>query len=292
MADYQIMADATVDFPEGLEQTLGITIIPMIVEMGGQDYTICGKDSEISPLAFYEHLDKGEVARTAQVTSTLFYQYFEEEFKKGRDVILISFSSGLSKSFEASLVCAEKMKTDYPDRKLYCIDSLCASGGHGLLVYTAVQKQRQGMTVDELASWLQANATNMAHWVTVDELNTLLRGGRISKTSATVGTMLNIKPIIHIDGEGHLIAVNKVRGRKKSMETLAQMLRENRTDGPDDPVFIGYGKSLEDANYLRDLIMADGGPQDVRLLHVGPVIGAHTGPSVVAAFFFGDRKFR
>ena len=292
MAEYQIMTDATADFPEGMQESLGITVIPMIVEMSGKDYTIGDKENAVNLAEFYNHLEQGEVARTSQVTMNVYTQYFEEEFKKGRDVLLVSFSSGLSKSFEASLLCAEKMKIDYPDRKLYCVDSLCAAGGQGLLVYSAVQRQRQGATIDELAVWLEDHKLDVEHWVTVDELDTLLRGGRISKTSAAVGTMLNIKPIIQIDREGKLIPVNKVRGRKKSLETMAQAYRDHRASGIEDLVLIGYGTDKESAGDLRELIVADGGPKEVLFAPIGPVIGAHTGPTVVTLFFFGDKNNR
>jgi len=291
MADYRIMADATIDFPEEIEKEMDITIIPMTVEMGGTDYTICGKESTISAMEFFDHLEKGEIARTAQVTTATFYQYFEEAFKEGLDVIHISFSSALSKSYEASVLCAEKMKVDYPDRKLYCIDSLCATAGHGLLVYTAVQKHKEGYTVDELAEWIENNKLNVAHWVTVDELDTLLRGGRITRTSATLGAMLSIKPIIHVDGEGKLVAVNKVRGRKKSLETMLQAYRENASDGPESPVFISHGTAIQDAHTLRDMLIAEGA-KNVLMCYVGPVIGAHTGPTAITLHFFGDRNLR
>ncbi|MCL2121159.1 MAG: DegV family protein [Clostridiales bacterium] len=291
MAEYRIMADATIDFPEEIEKEMDITIIPMTVEMGGTDYTICGKDSTISAMEFFDHLEKGEIARTAQVTTATFYQYFEEAFKEGFDVIHISFSSALSKSYEASVLCAEKMKVDYPDRKLYCIDSLCATAGHGLLVYTAVQKHKEGYTVDDLAEWIENNKLNVAHWVTVDELDTLLRGGRITRTSAALGTMLSIKPIIHVDGEGKLVAVNKVRGRKKSLEAMLQAYRENASDGAESPVFVTHGTAIQDAQTLRDMLIAEG-VKNVSLCYVGPVIGAHTGPTVVTLHFFGDRNLR
>ena len=292
MADYQIMSDATVDFSDNLAASQDIVIIPMIVEMDGTDYIIGDKKSTISTTEFYRQLDKGAVARTAQVTANTYYQYFEAEFREGRDVLLISFSSGLSKSFEASLMCAQKIRNDYPERKLYCIDSLCATGGHGLLVYSAAQKQKQGMSIDELAAWVEGIKGSLSHWFTVDELDTLYRGGRVSRTSAALGSMLSIKPIIYINGEGKLIPVNKVRGRRKSLETMAQTFRESWI-ASDDPVVIGYGTDIEGANTLKEMITADGsGPKDIRFAVVGPVIGAHTGPTIVALFYFSNLKER
>ncbi len=289
-ADYQIMTDATADLTAEISDELGITVIPMAVDMEGQSYSFAPKGGNISIAEFYERLIAGEVAKTSQINAEVYRHYFEEELKKGRDVIYISLSSGLSGSVGVAIVTAEKLQAEYPDRKVICVDSLCASAGEGLLTYTAVQKKRQGLTIEQLAAWLEENKKDMAHWVTVDELSYLQRGGRIGTAAAAVGTMLNIKPIIHVNGEGKLVSVNKVRGRKKSLEVLAEALKANRTDGPSDPVFIGYGTAAEDALYLRNLIMEGEGPQDVRLMPIGPVIGAHTGPSVIAVFFFGDTK--
>ncbi|MCL1848883.1 MAG: DegV family protein [Clostridiales bacterium] len=291
MADYQIMSDATLDLTEDMYEDVDVTIIPMIVEMDGTDYTICGKDSTIDIMDFYDRLEKGAVARTSQVTANTYYQYIEEEFKKGKDVLVLSFSSALSKGFEASLMCAERIKADYPDRKLYCLDSLCAAGGHTTLVEAAVRKHREGMPIDELADWIENNKMNIDQWFTVDELDTLLRGGRVSRASAVVGTMLSIKPIIHINRIGALIPVNKIRGRKKSIETIAQSFKES-WNGGDELVVIGHGTDMEGANYLKDLILAESPSANVKLVPIGTVIGAHTGPTVVGAFFFGKAMRR
>ncbi len=289
-ADYQIMTDATADLTAEAADELGIRVIPMAVDMGGESYIFAPKGGNISIAEFYDRLVEGEVAKTSQINARVYRQYFEEELKQGRDVIYISLSSGLSGSVGVAIVTAQELREEYPDRKVICVDSLCASAGEGLLTYTAVQKKRQGMTLGQLAAWLEEHKKSMAHWVAVDELSYLQRGGRISTAAAAVGTMLNIKPIIHINGEGKLVSVNKVRGRKKSLEVLAEALKDNRTDGPSDPVFIGYGTAYEDAVYLKELIMEGEGPKDVRLFAIGPVIGAHTGPSIIAVFFFGDTR--
>jgi DegV family protein with EDD domain len=289
-AEYQIMTDATADLTAELAAEQGLTVIPMSVDMGEQSYSFGPKGGNISTAEFYDRLVKGEVARTSQINAVVYRQYFEEELKQGRDVIYIGLSSGLSGSVGVAMVTAQELQEKYPGRQVICVDSLCAAAGEGLLAYTAVQKKKQGLTVEQLGLWLEENKRNMAHWVTVDELSYLQRGGRVSAAAAAFGTMLNIKPIIHVNGEGKLISVNKVRGRKKSLEFLAAALKDNRNDDPAGPVFIGYGTALEDASYLREIIMAGDGPQDVRFMPIGPVIGAHTGPSVIALFFFGDTK--
>jgi len=286
MADYQIMVDATIDLPDEIIESWGFTIIPMIVEIDGKDYTICGKESTIGIGEFYEHLTKGAIARTSQVTTNTFYQYFEEAFNKGLDVIFISFSSALSKGYEASVLCAEKIAQDYPDRKLYCIDSLCAAGGYSTIIDAVAHKKAEGLSIDELAEWVEGVKMNVDQWFTVDELDTLLRGGRVSKTSAVVGTMLSIKPVIHINREGKLIPVNKIRGRKKSLELIAKQFSDSWNGGA-EMVAIGHGTDMESANYLKDLILEDHPKANVLLVPIGPVIGAHTGQTVVGAFFFG-----
>jgi len=291
MTEYQIITDATADLTEELAESLGVKVIPMTVEMEGKDYIIGGKESTISIEEFYERMAKGEVARTSQINTNTYAQFFGEELENGRDILLISFSSGLSKSTEFAFACAEKMRADYPERKINVVDSLCASVGEALLVYAAAQKKKEGMTVDELAEWVETNKWLLSHWVTVDDLTYLQRGGRISAASAVVGTVLNIKPIIYVNEEGKLISVNKVRGRKKSLDTLNEMMQERWAGGGRrEPVFIGYGTELDDALYLKEQLTAGDGPQDVHVYHIGPVIGAHTGPSVVAVFGFGDKR--
>ena len=285
MASYRIFADATIDLPDVMLDAGDVTIIPMTVDISGESYTICGRESTIGNEDFYAMLAKGEIARTAQVTPNTYYQYFEEVFQQGQDALLISFSSGLSKSYEASLVCAEKIREDYPGRKLYCIDSICASGGHAILVDAAIRRQKEGYTIEELAKWVEENKYKVDTLLTVDELDTLLRGGRVSRTSATVGTMLNIKPVIHINWEGKLIPVKKIRGRKKAIEYFASEFKIH-WNGSDDMVIVGYGTDQGEALILRDMIMADGGTETVELVTIGPVIGAHTGGTVIALYYF------
>ena len=285
MASYRIFADATIDLPDIMLDADDVTVIPMEVDINGDSHTICGRESTISNADFYARLANGEVARTAQVTTNTYYQYFEEVFKQGQDALLISFSSGLSKSYEASLVCAEKIKADYPDRTLICIDSLCASGGHTSIVDAAIHRQKEGYTIEECANWVESNKLNVDTLLTVDELETLLRGGRVSRTSATVGTMLNIKPIIHINREGKLIPIKKIRGRKKTLDYIASEFRST-WNGGDELVVIGYGAEQDEARALKDMITKDGGPTNVELVTIGPVIGAHTGGTVVALFYF------
>ena len=292
MTDFQILTDATADLPLEFLESLGVAVIPMTIEMEGKDYITGSKDSVLTVQEFYRRLSAGEVARTSQINALTFNQYFEGELQKGRDVLMITLSSNLSKSYEVGESCAEKLQQDYPDRKVYCLDSRNASLGEGLLVYAAAQLQKQGKTVDEVADWVVAARDRTACWVTVDDLSYLQRGGRISTASAAVGMMLNIKPIIYMNEDGMLINVNKVRGRKKSLEAIMEAFRERWALHKEEPVIVGYGSDSikEDAEFIRDQIKAGGGPENVWIYEIGPVVGAHTGPSVIAIFFLGDRK--
>jgi DegV family protein with EDD domain len=241
---------------------------------------------------FYSRQQKGEIAKTTQISHNAYTNYFEEELKKGRDIIVICLSSGLSASFSAAQLVAEKMMKEYPERKIYCIDSISATLAEGVLVYAAVQKKRAGLPVDEVAEWLKANNAKAAHLFTVDELDSLKRGGRISAATAAIGSMLNIKPVLHISGEGKIVSVNKARGRKKSLELLAEMFKKQYDPSFGLPVYIGHGAVPEDAQHLKELVIAGGAVAagDIRFGQVGPVIGAHSGPSIVGIFFFGDNR--
>jgi DegV family protein with EDD domain len=288
--DYQIFTDATADLPDEVADALGITILPMIVEMAGHDYTIGGKEGNITISEFYERLIKGEVARTSQINSSTYYRYLTEALERGQDVLLISFSSGLSKSYEVGVSCVEKLRKDYPDRKVISIDSLCASVGEGALAYCAAMKKRNGMGIDELAAWIEDNKLRMIHWFTLDDLSYLQRGGRISMASAAVGTMLNIKPILHVNNEGMLVSVHKVRGRKKAIDMVVDIFVDTFKPGNDEQVFIGYGTSMQEAVNLKDTIIAKTKLTDIPIYQVGPIIGAHTGPSMLSVFYFGEKR--
>ncbi|MDR1193121.1 MAG: DegV family protein [Peptococcaceae bacterium] len=290
MAEYVILTDATADLTAELEAETGVVVIPMTVDMNGKVYSFAPSGGEISTAEFYRRQMAGEDAHTSQINIAVYQQYFEAEMKAGRDVLYIGFSSALSSSFSAAVNCAERLREAYPERKLFCVDSLCASAGEGLLVYAAAQKKKAGMDIDTLAAWTEREKARSCQWFTVEELSYLHKGGRVSTTVAVVGTMLNIKPILHVSDEGKLVNVSKARGRKKSLDTLAEIVARDRRDEPEGPVFVGCGTKDEDVAYLRERIMALAGAKNVWFVPVGPVIGAHTGPTVITAFFFGDKR--
>ncbi|MDO4732840.1 MAG: DegV family protein, partial [Bacillota bacterium] len=219
------------------------------------------------------------------VNTAAFLQAMEPVLQEGRDILYMGFSSGLSSTFSASVTAVAELQERYPERKIYAFDTLCASLGQGLLVYLAAQKKAAGASIDEVLAYLEETRLNLCHWFTVDDLNHLRRGGRLSATTAVVGTVLNIKPVLHVDDEGRLVNVSKVRGRKKSINALFAEMQERAIDPQGQTVFISHGDCLEDAETLAEMIRAEFGVKDFLINPVGPVIGAHSGPGTLALFF-------
>jgi DegV family protein with EDD domain len=203
-------------------------------------------------------------------------------------VLALCFSSGLSTTYQSAVIAAKELREEYPQRKVLVCDTLCAALGQGLLVYRACQLRDAGKTAEEVLAWVEENKRNLCHWVTVDDLSHLKRGGRISAATALMGTMLNVKPIIHVDNDGHLINCAKVRGRKAAMEYLVKKFTETATDF--DTVFIGHGDCPKDAAALEALLREKHAIKDITTGYVGPVIGAHTGPGVLVVFFMGTQR--
>jgi DegV family protein with EDD domain len=214
----------------------------------------------------------------------------EPALKEGKDLLVLGFSSGLSTTYQSAVIAAEDLKEKYPDRKINVIDSLCAALGQGLLLTHACKKRDEGLSLDELTAWIEANKLRVCHWVTVNDLMHLKRGGRISATTAIVGSMLQFKPIIHVNDEGKLINVGKVRGRKASMEHLAEQLAAHIVPEDNDTIFITHGDCLDEAKELEKILKKKCGIKKVFIGHIGAVIGSHTGPGVLAVFFFGDHR--
>ena len=216
----------------------------------------------------------------------------EPLLQAGKDVLILAFSSGLSMTYNASSMAVEELRDKYPDRKLYTVDTLCASLGQGLLVWLAAREREKGKSIEEVRDWVVSHKLNICHQFTVDDLHFLKRGGRISATTAVVGSMLQIKPVLHVDDEGHLIPLSKVRGRKKSLQALVDSMEELQGSytGKNEIVFISHGDCIEDAEYVRSLVEKKFGIRTFLINHVGPVIGSHSGPGTVALFFLGDHR--
>ena len=198
--------------------------------------------------------------------------------------------AGLSTTYQSAVIAADELSQQYPDRKIKVVDTLCASLGQGLLVYYACKKRDEGLTLEELAEWCEKRKYNLCHWFTVDDLMYLKRGGRVSAATALVGTMLQIKPVLHIDNAGHLINISKTRGRNASIAALAKKMGELALPGENDTVFICHGDCIEDAKYLEKLVKEQYGVKNVLIYYVGAVIGSHSGPGTLALFFLGEHR--
>ena len=290
MKNYVIVTESTTDLPPDLVNELGITLIPMAFGFENESYLNYPDNRELDIHKFYERVKNGERSTTALVNSKTFEEYFEPILKSGDDILYIGFSSGLSGTYSSSLIAAEELKQKYPDSQIVCIDTLAASMGEGLLVYYAAKLKSEGQSIEQVSQWLLDNRLNLCQWFTVDDLNHLKRGGRISAMTATIGSALNVKPILHVDNEGHLVAVHNIRGRKKSINALFEHMEELCTNPEEQTVFISHADCLEDTEYLANLIKEKLNVKEVILNFIGPVIGSHTGQGAIALFFMGRER--
>ncbi len=290
MNDYVIITDATCDLPVDMAEQCGIAVIPMEFTMSGKVYTHYLDAREMDFHTFYERTKNGEMSVTSQINGLTYEQYFEPALKAGKDVLYLAFSSVLSGTYQASIIVANELKERYPERKLFCIDSKAASMGEGILAYYAAQKKAEGLSIDELVAWVEQKRDYLCHWFTVEDLNHLKRGGRISAVSAVVGTALGIKPVLHVDINGNLIPFSNVRGRKKSLEALVERMEQTCVNPEEQIIFIGHGDDMEAALYLKSLVEEKFHVKDIIITDIGPVIGAHTGCGIAALFFFGTEK--
>ena len=283
---YQIITDSCCDFTQQLYTDLGVAGAPLSVLYNGVNHDNFSDPADVK--AFYDELRGGVMATTSAVNPDGWAVHMEEALKAGKDVLVLAFSSGLSTTYQSAVIAGKELQEVYPDRKILVVDTLCAALGQGLLVYLACKKRDEGLSIDELHSWVEENKLHICHWVTVDDLSHLKRGGRISAATAMVGTMLNIKPIIYVDNDGHLISTSKVRGRKAAMELLISKFAETAIDK--ETVFIAHGDCPADAAALEKILKEKHGVKEIITGYVGPVIGAHTGPGVLVVFFLGSHR--
>ena len=287
MADYKIITDSCCDLPVDMIASLDIHMISLNLHFRGETL----KDSVTDEIkTVYDAWRAGEAATTSAVNPQQWAEGIEPVLADGRDALVLTFSSGLSTTYQSAAIAAQELQEKYPQRKIRVVDGLCASLGQGLLVWYACKKRDAGMSVDELADWCENMKLHLCHWFTVDDLMSLKRGGRVSAATALVGTMLQIKPVLHVDDEGHLINVSKVRGRKASIEALAKKMGETALPGENDTVFICHGDCIEDARYLEKLVKEKFGVKDVLIGYTGAVIGTHSGPGTLALFFLGEHR--
>jgi DegV family protein with EDD domain len=290
MQNYIIITDATCDLtPQQLEEC-DIRVIPMEVVIGGQAFLHHPDEREMSLKEFYTRLRGGETATTAAISMGTWEQVLDEELKKGHDLLLVIFSSALSSTYNNARMAAEDLKEKYPERKLVIVDTLCESLGVGMLSRMTSQWRAEGKTIEENAALLEEIKLKVHHWFTVDDLGHLRRGGRISRTTAVVGQALGIKPILHMDKEGRLVAVGKVRGRKHAIKELINRMEELAEKPAEQDTFIIHADCPEDAQILRQELLSRIPVKSVTINQLGPLAGAHAGPGTLAVFFVGKHR--
>ena len=284
---YRIITDTCCDLWQQFYKELNTEVISLSVNFKGQTYD---SYTETWLKDFYNGLRDGEVAQTAAVNPEGWKSVFEPVVAGGEDAVVLAFSSGLSTTYQSAVIAADELMEQYPERSIRVVDSLCASMGQGLLLWHACKQRDAGLSLDELTAWCEDNKLHLCHWFTVDDLMYLKRGGRVSAATALVGTMLQIKPVMHVDNEGHLVKVSTARGRKGSLDALVKKFAETALPGENDTIFISHGDCREDAEYVANKLKAEYGVKEAVIYYVGAVIGSHSGPGTVALFFLGDNR--
>lgn len=287
---FALFTDSSCDLPLHLAEEMELTVLPLTLHMDGRDYKNYLDERDIAYPDFYAALPKAQSVKTSATNTQAFIEAMEPVLDAGQDILYIGFSSALSGTCNAGFQAAAELREKYPDRKIYCVDSLCASMGEGLLVTLADQKRRTGASIEEVRDYVEDTKLHVCHWFTVDDLNHLKKGGRVSATAAFLGTMLGIKPIMHVDNAGRLIPVDKQRGRKASVRRLADEMQRLAINPAEQKVYISHGGCEEDAKTLANIIRERMGTTDITIGYVGPVIGAHSGPGTLALFFLGTER--
>ena len=290
MSQFVIVTDSSADLSHEMVQALGVEVLPLAFTMEGKTYYNYTDNRDMAPKEFYRRLAAGAVATTNAVNVGQAIEGIEPLLQAGKDVLTLAFSSGLSATYSSMQIAVDELAEKYPERKVYAVDTLCASLGQGLILYLAAGLQKQGKSIEEVRDWVEANKLHICHWFTVDDLNHLKRGGRVSAAAALFGTMLSIKPVLHVDDTGHLVPVSKTRGRKASLLALVDRMAESAIDPAGQTIFISHGDCEADAEFVADEVRRRFGVQDIYINYVGPVIGNHSGPGTLALFFLGSRR--
>lgn len=290
MSSFVILTDSSADLSASMVQQLDVQVLPLSFVLDGHTYHDHPDNRDMDPRLFYERLRSGDMATTSAVNVAQYTEALEPLLQAGQDVLILAFSSGLSTTYNSSLIAVKELQAKYPDRKLFTVDTLCASLGQGLLVWYAAQARARGGSIEEVRDWIEEHKLNLCHQFTVDDLYFLKRGGRISSATALVGSMLHIKPVLHVDNEGHLINTGKVRGRQAALKALVDRMEHTAIDSGSLTVFISHGDCLEDAQTVADMVKKRFGVQEVYINYVGPVIGAHSGPGTLALFYMGTER--
>lgn len=287
---YKLFSDVTADVSEELMRGMPeVELVPMQVELGGENY-IYGPGGDLTVEHFYAELRAGKFASTSQINPMVYRECFEKTLKAGEDILYLCFSSGLSSTLQSANLCAQELREEYPERKLIVVDTLCAAVGEAMLVREAARRQQEGLTIEELAAWVEENRLKICHWFTVDSFDHLKHGGRVSAAAAAVGTMLQIKPLLHVDEEGKLRVAEKPRGRKQAIRTQVAHMKEGWTPEMGKLVVIGHGDYPDDVEQLRQAVLKEFPDADIRVAYISPVIGAHTGPGMLALIYWGTNR--
>lgn len=290
--NYAIVTDSTANLPEEIMERYEVEVLSLNYYVDGKEYKGYVKGQKMDLASFYDMMREKKEITTSLVNVQEAEKLFEDLLLKGKDIFYIGFSSGLSGTFQALVMVLEELREKYPERRIVFVDSLAAALGEGLLVYYALENRKKGMVLEDNVSWILDNRLRLAHWFTVDDLFFLKRGGRISSATAIVGTALSIKPVLHVDDEGHLIPVAKTRGRKKSIDALVAHMTESIEEPEKQLICISHGDCAKDAQYLAEKITEKlpVKKEDILIHILDPVIGAHAGPGTLAVFFLGRER--
>ncbi|MBQ2662391.1 MAG: DegV family protein [Clostridia bacterium] len=290
MAEYVIFTDSSCDLPAQLAKEMELEVNNLSLVIEGKEYENYLDGREIGFSDYYNLLREGKMGSTSAANIESFGKLMEPVLKAGKDILYLGFSSGLSGTYNAGVQAANELREKYPERKIYTVDTLAASLGEGLLVYYAVKEKRSGKSIEEVRDYIESIKLSLCHWFTVNDLHHLKRGGRVSATTAIAGTILQIKPVMHVDNEGKLINVEKAKGRRNSIKRLAEIMQETAIEPENQTVFISHGDCLEEAEYLASIVKEKMNVKEFVINHVGPVIGTHSGPGTLALFFIGKQR--
>ena len=290
MGNYKIITDSTCDLPLKIIKDLDLHVIPLEYSINGNSIAQDVEDQGEKSKVFYDALRQGKTSKTSMINTAQFMKVFSSYLDNHMDVLHISFSSGLSGTYQAAVLAKEELEEKYPHQKICIVDSKAASIGLGLLLYHVGLKKKENYTMDQMVTWIEDNKYSICHWFTVEDLQHLKTGGRISPLSAHVGTALNIKPILRMDYEGKLVNGSKVIGRKKSLTELVLKMKAQGFHPEQQTVIIGHGDDLKDAQWLEKKLRKELQVKDVILSVIGPVIGSHTGPGIIGLVFLGQRE--
>lgn len=290
MKQYILATDACSDLPLDVVKQHDIAIVPMLLEIEGKNYSHNLEEKHLKLKDFYDQLRDKKVSRTSLVNVGEFVQFFTELLKQGKDILYIALSSALSGTYQSAMMAIDMLKDDYPNQRIVAVDTLSASLGEGYLVWRAALLKKEGKLLNEVVEWLEANKYRLRHLFTVEELGTLKRGGRLSGTAAFFGTLLGVKPILHVTRDGKLDVLKKSVGRKKSLTEMIEVMKDQIVASEEQTIFIAHGDCLEEAKEVGGLINASMNVKDLFFSYIGPVIGSHSGPGTIAVFFMGKER--